>query len=54
VEVILDQDLVGRVKPGDKIKIFGVFKVIKTESTKTTGIMRTVLIASTIVPLYGN
>ncbi|CAD8066004.1 unnamed protein product [Paramecium primaurelia] len=48
LEVILDQDLVDRVKPGDRVEITGVYKCIQNSSTKANGTFRTTLIAQNI------
>ena len=46
VEVILEGDLVDKVKPGDRIQVNGVFKCISNLSTPTSGNVRTVLIGT--------
>ena len=46
VEVILEGDLVDKVKPGDRIQVNGVFKCISNLSTTTSGNVRTVLIGT--------
>lgn len=51
VEVILEEDLVDRVKPGDRIQATGIFKCISSQSTNTSGVVRTVLIAMNIQSL---
>ena len=44
VQVILQDDLVDKVKPGDRVQITGIYKVITNLSCVSTGIFRTVLI----------
>ena len=51
VEVILEGDLVDKVKPGDRIQVNGVFKTISTMSTNTTGGVKTVLIGTNVQEL---
>ena len=51
VEVILEGDLVDKVKPGDRIQVNGVFKTISTMSTNTSGSVKTVLIGTNIQTL---
>jgi DNA replication licensing factor MCM3 len=48
VEVIVEEDLVEKVKPGDRIQSIGVFKCVSTQSTSHAGVFRTVLLASSI------
>ena len=51
VEVILEGDLVDKVKPGDRIQVNGVFKTISTMSTNTSGGVKTVLIGTNVQEL---
>jgi len=48
---VLEEDLVGKVKPGDRMRIYGVFKCLKSENTKYSGIMRSVLVATNLSPI---
>ena len=54
VEVILEEDLVDKVKPGDRVEVRGVFKIISSQSTSYSGISRNVLIATNIISLTGD
>ena len=51
VEVVLEGDLVDKVKPGDRIQVNGVFKTISTMSTNTSGGVKTVLIGTNVQEL---
>ena len=51
VEVILEGDLVDKVKPGDRIQVNGVFKTISTMATNTSGGVKTVLIGTNVQEL---
>ena len=51
VEVVLEGDLVDKVKPGDRIQVNGVFKTISTISTNTSGGVKTVLIGTNVQEL---
>jgi DNA replication licensing factor MCM3 len=51
IETILEDDLVDRAKPGDRIQITGIFKCVISESSRLTGIFKTVLIAVDIHPI---
>ena len=48
VEIVLEDDLVDKIKPGDRIQLVGVFKCVPTKSTTIGGVFRTVVIASSI------
>ena len=51
IEVILEGDLVDKVKPGDRIQVNGVFKTISTMATNTSGGVKTVLIGTNVQQL---
>lgn len=51
IEIILEEDLVDKVKPGDRVQVTGVFKCISSQSTNFTGIVRTILIATSVESL---
>ena len=51
IEVILEEDLVDKIKPGDRVEALGVFKCISSLSTNYSGIVRTVLIATNITKM---
>jgi len=48
VTVFLQDDLVDKVKPGDRIEVTGVFKCLAGVNTTTSGVMRSVLISTGI------
>ncbi|CAG9316025.1 unnamed protein product [Blepharisma stoltei] len=49
IEVILEDDLVDKVKPGDRVDVVGVYKTISTASSGSVGIFKTIIIASNVV-----
>ena len=51
IEVVLEGDLVDKVKPGDRIQVNGIFKTISTMSTNTNGSVKTVLIGTNVQEL---
>ncbi|MCQ2819747.1 MAG: ATP-binding protein [archaeon] len=51
IEVIVEEDLVDKVKPGDRVEAHGVFKCISSQATSYSGIVRTVLIATDIAKM---
>jgi len=48
VEVVLEGDLVDKVKPGDRIQVNGIFKCISTMATGSSGNVKTVLIGTNV------
>jgi DNA replication licensing factor MCM3 len=54
VELILDHDLVDRVKPGDRVQVVGVFRALATSSqgqSSTSGSFRTVILVNDVLIL---
>ncbi|KAI1118718.1 MCM2/3/5 family-domain-containing protein [Nemania sp. NC0429] len=52
VDVILDDDLVDRVKPGDRIQLVGIFRTLGNRNTNhNTALFKTVILANNIVLL---
>ena len=48
IEVILENDLVDKAKPGDRVEVTGVYKSIEGEKSKTSAVFRTVIIGTGI------
>lgn len=48
VEVVLEDDLVDKVKPGDRIQVVGIYKAITSDNSMQNGIFKGVLIATNI------
>ncbi|TPX08470.1 uncharacterized protein E0L32_010087 [Thyridium curvatum] len=52
VDVILDDDLVDRVKPGDRVQLVGIFRTLGNRNTNhNSAIFKTVLLANNVVLL---
>ena len=51
IQVVLENDLVDRVKPGDRIQVTGVFKTLAPHATQSSGIFRTFLVATGVQSL---
>lgn len=55
VDVVLDDDLVDRCKPGDRIQMIGIYRAIPSKAQGgTSGVFRTVLIANHVKHLGKN
>lgn len=52
VTVILQGDLVGSVKPGDRVQMVGIYKIISNNVTKERGIFKPYFICLSVKPLY--
>ena len=48
IEIIIEEDLVDKVKPGDRIEVVGVYKTVGSSSTSNLGLLKTMLIGSNI------
>eukprot|EP01082_Thalassiosira_pseudonana_P016428 g14720.t1 g14720 contig90:246513-249281(+) len=51
VELVLDHDLVDKVKPGDRVQIVGVFRALATSSqgqSSTSGVFKTVILVNDV------
>jgi DNA replication licensing factor MCM3 len=52
VDVILDDDLVDRVKPGDRVQIVGIFRTLGNRNTNhNSALFKTIILANNIVLL---
>lgn len=54
IEVVLEGNLVDKVKPGDRVQVNGVFKCVSSMATETRGTVKTVLIATNVEQLNKN
>jgi len=52
VDVILQGDLVGSVKPGDRVQMIGIYKIVPGAFTKEKGIFKPIFICLSVKPLY--
>ena len=48
IEVVLEDDLADKVKPGDRVQAIGVYKAVANKTTTVTGYFRVVLVATSI------
>jgi DNA replicative helicase MCM subunit Mcm2 (Cdc46/Mcm family) len=51
VQVVLQANLVNSVKPGDRVQIIGIYKLIAGMATKEKGLFRPYFICLSIKPL---
>jgi DNA replication licensing factor MCM3 len=53
VECILEDDLVDKVKPGDRVRMYGIYRAVASRGMGSTvsGTMRTVLMVNQIIPI---
>jgi len=51
VDVLLDDDLVDRVKPGDRIQLVGIYKSLGNRAGESSAIFRTMIIAINVILL---
>jgi len=51
IEVVVEEDLIDKAKPGDRIQLTGVFKCIVSTSSSTLGTFKTVIIAVDVQPI---
>lgn len=53
VDVLLDDDLVDKVKPGDRVQLVGIYRTLGNRNTNhNTALFKTVLLANNIVLLH--
>jgi DNA replication licensing factor MCM3 len=52
VNVILEDDLVDRVKPGDRVQVMGIYRLHPGNQTLMAGIMKANLICTSIVAMH--
>ena len=51
VIVFLQDDLVDKVKPGDRVELSGIFKWIPTSSSSTSGVFKTVIVCTGVTTI---
>ena len=52
VDVILQGALVGTVKPGDRVQMIGIYRIVPSAMTKERGIFKPIFICLSVKPLY--
>lgn len=52
VTVILEDDLVDKVKPGDRVQVMGIYRLQAGNQAKTAGIMKANLICTSIMAMH--
>lgn len=52
VTVILEDHLVDKIKPGDRVQAIGVFRLHVGNQSRVAGIMKPNLLCTSIVPLH--
>lgn len=48
VTVVVEDDLVDKVKPGDRVEVVGVYKTIASQGSTLSGAFRTVILGTGI------
>ena len=52
VDVVLEGDLVDRVKPGDRVRMVGIYRALAGNATgQTSGIFRTVILGNNVLQI---
>lgn len=51
IEVILQEELVDSVKPGDRVSIIGVFRPVEIGSTRASGMFKSIVLATSLKTL---
>ena len=51
IEVVFEDDLVDKVKPGDRVHVVGVYRTLSTNQTKLNGYFKVVLVATSVSSL---
>lgn len=51
INVIIQDDLVDKVKPGDRVQMIGIYRLQPNFKTKESGIIKSALICTSIIPL---
>lgn len=52
IDVILQGELVTSVKPGDRVQMIGIYKIVPGVFSKERGIFRPIFICLSVEPLY--
>lgn len=51
VNICLQKDIADKIKPGDRVQIIGVYRLIPNYQSKDFGVIKAIFIVTSIVPL---
>ena len=51
VNVVLQNSLVGSVKPGDRVQMIGIYRIVATMNTKERGIFKPYFLCLSVKPM---
>lgn len=52
VNVILEDDLADRVKPGDRVQVIGIYRLQAGNQARMSGVLKANLLCTSIMPLH--
>ena len=54
VNIILQGDLVDKIKPGDRVQLIGIYRLQANSQSRDNGILKPVFIATSVFPLLNS